>query len=260
MEKTKTKWELVIDKTNKFYASNAAIIVFMTLATSFSLLQIILFATGSMRVNGALITDDVNLMTLWLLLSASIIACFSGYIGAIMLFRGNSSFLYFQGGQTILYVITFLFSRIWMSAILNITIIFWLIIRYVAWKRNWIEKLNWNYKVITISTIVVFIIAFLIFFSFAYLLYENNLYVDELGKSKPIWVVIFDLLGSTLYFTASYLIIFKVRWAFVIYAIGKIFMITTLLQSGVVVSALQQAIYWSMDLTGFISWSIKKTS
>lgn len=255
--KNEETWVRLIEKTNKFYASKQALFFYMSAATIISILQIGLFAGGIMRVNNALITDEgANLWTLWILLACSVVAAYAGFYGGILIFRGSLNFIYYQMTSLVLLILTYIFSHIWMSAILYVVFIIMTFARFYIWKHGYLEKWNLTTQKIMTMALGVFIFSALVMGLLSTTMYKHGFYTDALGENKPIWMVFIDAFGSVIYITAGFVMMFKSRWAFALYAFGKLFIISNFLAAGVLVPAVQQIIFWTMDFSGFIGWSI----
>ncbi len=245
-----------VAKINDFYKTNGALIFFMSATTIFALIQIILYSLNLMQVNGSSFSEaqDMNkLWSSWILLIASIIGCYAGFIGGIMLFRGSLSFVYWQNVSTILSAITQALASMWFGAIVSIYFIVMNLSRYYVWKHNLLEKWNWSpQKVVT--TGLVTLIILLVTLNSIVLTFGEQMYSSSTWMTNKNYM--FDATGASLNISAAVLMLFKSRWAFALYAIAKIFTIWNYADAGLIVPIVQMMLFWIMDATGFIGWSI----
>ncbi len=245
-----------VKKVNDFYKSNGALIFFMSATTIFALLQVILYSLNLMQVNGSNIEDAKvhgHLWSSWILLTSSIIGCYAGFIGGIMLFRGSLSFIYWQNISTILAALTQALAAMWFGAAVSIYFIVMNFTRYFVWKHDYLEKWNWSpEKVVTYGIIILIIL--LISLNTIALMYGEQMYASSKWMDTKNYA--FDATGASLNIAASFLMLFKSRWAFLFYAIAKIFTIWNYADAGLIVPIVQMMLFWIMDATGFIGWSI----
>ncbi len=247
-------WATAIKKTNDFYASNKAFHFFLSITTIFSLLQVILFATNNMQVNGnTLDKTSVPLLT-WLLLAVSIVATYCGFVGGIMMFRGSLSFVYWQTTATSLSFITQALAQMWFGALVSLYFILMNMIRFYAWKHDLIEKWNWSSAKVMWVGFAFFILVFGAMNSVA-TIWGDEIYLNNSDWMNQ-WNANFDATGASLNMTASFVMLFKVRWAFMIYAVAKVFTISNYACAGLIVPIVQMMLFWIMDFTGFIGWSL----
>lgn len=250
-----SKIAIAIQKVNDFYKSNWAFAFFMSATTIFAFVQVILYATNSMAVNGMNIDaagEEGKIVSSWILLSASIIGCYCGFVGGIMLFRGHLSFVYWQNISTILATITQALASMWFGAFVSVYFIIMNLTRYVVWKNELLDKWNWsNEKVVTVG-LLIFIVVFIVMGGTAFL-FGDTLYSNATWMEKRNYL--FDATGASFNIGASFLMLFKSRWAFALYAIAKIFTIWNYADAGLIVPIVQMMLFWIMDATGFIGWS-----
>lgn len=259
-------WAKATKKVNDFYASNVAIIFFMSATTVFALLQVILYSLNLMYVNGQSIeTIEGNGVGNWMLLTFSIIGCYCGFIGGIMLFRGSLSFVYWQNISTTLAILTQALASMWFGAFVSFYFIAMNFTRFWAWKNNKLDDWDWSSKrVVTIGMIywvTLLLIMYIICFFVGDEMYGNAVYsIDPITGDRSGWMhkrnFYFDATGASLNMAASFMMLFKSRWAFVLYAIAKIFTITNYAEAGLIVPIVQMVLFWVMDFTGFIGWSL----
>ncbi len=242
-------------KVNDFYASNVATIFFLSATTIFALIQVVLYSMNMMEVNGQYI-NEANFWN-WILLSMSIFGCYCGFIGGIMLFRGSLSFLYWQTIATSTAIVTQVLASMWFGAITSVYFIFMTFMRFWAWKNNKIEEWDWsNKKVITIGALYFFAVL-----TFTYLLIifaGDEMYASSKWMEGREWMYYFDATGATFNIAAAFLMLFKSRWAFALYATAKIFTITNYAEAGLIVPIVQMMLFWIMDATGFVGWSLQE--
>lgn len=246
-----------VEKVNDFYKSNAALIFFMTATTIFSLLQVILYSLNMMQVNGHNIEWAQNthhLWSSWILLGAAIVGCYSGFIGGIMLFRGSLSFLYWQNIATGLAVITQSIASMWFGAFVSFYFIVANFVRYYAWKHGWIEKWDLSESTVLAIGLITLLILMLLLNSIS-LIWGPEMYAASAWMTPKNYQ--FDATGAALNISATIFLMFKNRWAFVLYALAKVFTIWNYADAGLIVPIVQMMLFWIMDFTGFIGWSIK---
>ncbi len=246
----------VVNRVNDFYKTNAAFIFFMSATTIFALLQVILYFTGVMAVNGHGIDWGAETDHIWsqtLLLATSIIGCYAGFIGGIMLFRGSLSFVFWQNLASTLSVITQLLASMWFGAFVGVYFVAMNVIRYYVWKHELTDKWGWSStKILIIGMIVLF--GLLISLNTVAYVWGDKMYSSSAWMKKYNYQ--FDATGASLNITASFLLLFKNRWAFMLYAIAKVFTIWNYADAGLIVPIVQMMLFWIMDFTGFIGWSI----
>lgn len=246
-------WATATKKVNDFYASNIAIIFFMSATTIFALLQVILYSLGMMQVNGHKINEVTSQYPNWILLAMSIIGCYAGFIGGILLFRGSLSFVYWQTTSTTFAIITQALASMWFGAFCSAYFIMMNIIRFWAWKNDKLTQWNWSpKKVIMVGAIILFVVVTTLYILCGFC--GENIYASSAWMQNKNYY--FDATGASLNITASFLMLFKSRWAFVLYAIAKVFTITNYAEAGLIVPIVQMILFWIMDATGFIGWSL----
>lgn len=239
------------EKVNDWYKSNGAFIFFMSATTIFAFLQVILYSLNMMYVNGS--TIETGGFSNWILLSVSILGCYFGFVGGIMLFRGSLSFVYWQNASTILATLTQALASMWFGAMVSIYFIVMNLTRYYVWKNGLLEKWNWSpEKVVTVGLIIlvsVMVTLNLVAFYWGDVLYSSSTWMIPRNYQ-------FDATGASLNIAASFMMLFKCRWSFALYAIAKIFTIWNYADAGLIVPIIQMMLFWIMDFTGFIGWSI----
>ncbi len=242
-------------KVNDFYKSSYAFVFFMSTTTIFAFVQVILYSLGTMPVNGFNINDldGFGSFINWTLLAVSIIGCYAGFIGGILLFRGSLSFVFWQSLATGLGFITQVIAHMWFGAMVAIYFLVMNFIRYNVWKNGTLEKWNLSSNQIYSITAFIFILMLLTFNGFAYYfgdwMYAASAWMTPLNHQ-------FDASGAAFNITATILLLFKNRWAFVLYALGKFFTIWNYADAGLIVPIVQMLLFLVMDITGFIGWSI----
>lgn len=247
----------LVNKVNEFYKSNYALLFFMTATTIFASIQIILYSLNILEVNGWTLEesqDRHHVWSSWILLMSSIVSCYCGFVGGVMLFRGSLSFVYWQNIATILGFLTQALASMWFGAFVSLYFILMNFVRYYVWKNELVEK--WNLspeKVITLGLIV--FISILLVLNISAGLWGSKIY------SHSDWMkgynYQFDATAASFNIAASFIMLFKSRWTFVFYAAAKIFSIWNYFDAGLIVPIIQMLLFWIMDATGFIGWTTK---
>ncbi len=244
-----------VKKVNDFYKTNAALFFFMSMTTIFALIQVILYSLDQMEVTGHLASDAPKPILSWVMLIASILACYVGFIGGIMLFRGSLSFVYWQNASTLFAVLTQSLASMWFGAFVSVYFIIMNLARYYVWKNELLEKWNWSPEKVVIIGAFVFVVVLITLNSMSFF-WGEEIY----SGSSATWMeqknYQFDATGATFNITAAFMIMFKSRWAFLLYATGKIFTIWNYADAGMIVPIVQMMLFWIMDATGFIGWSL----
>ncbi len=263
MEET-SRFAIMTKKVNEFYASIAAVWFFMVTTTVFALLQVVLYATNIMEVNGANIESAQVLhhaWSNWILLFVSIIGSYCGFMGGIMLFRGSLSFLYWQNVSTTLSFLTQALASMWFGAFVSLYFLVMNFIRYYVWKHELLEKWNLSNATVIAIGLATFFVLFFILNGMAWawgdVIYGQSIIsTDNPAGWMRSYNFQFDATGAAFNMSASFLMLFKCRWAFLLYAIAKIFTIWNYADAGLIVPIVQMMLFWIMDFTGFIGWSI----
>ncbi len=254
MKMNSNVWAKTAKKVNDFYASSVAIIFFMSATTIFAFLQIILYSLNVMEVNGHKIENvSGNGVGNWFLLAFSIIGCYCGFVGGIMLFRGSLSFVYWQNASTTLAILTQALASMWFGAFVSVYFIFMNTIRFWAWKNNKLDDWDWSSSKIVTIGLIYWVILILIMYLLCGFVGEELYANAKWMKTRNYY---FDATGASLNMAASLMMLFKSRWAFVFYAVAKIFTIWNYADAGLIVPIVQMMLFWVMDFTGFIGWSI----
>ncbi len=244
-------WSKATKKVNDFYASNAAIIFFMTATTVFAFLQIILYSMNLMSVNGQ--TIESSGIANWFLLTFSILGCYCGFVGGIMLFRGSLSFVYWQNISTTLAILTQALASMWFGAFVSFYFIIMNLIRFWAWKNDKLVEWDWSSKRIVTIGICYWLVLIIIMYFLCFFLGDKIYGSSNWMHARNYY---FDATGASLNMAASLMMLFKSRWSFVLYAVSKIFTITNYAEAGLIVPIVQMILFWIMDFTGFIGWSL----
>ncbi len=249
-------WAKAVEKSDSFYRTNAAFLFFMSAASIFALIQVALYATDMMRVNGYFASGAPAPALAWLLLASSIVGTYCGFIGGIMVFRGSLSFVYWQNTATTLAVITQALAGMWFGAITSFYFIGMNITRFIIWKNKYHEKWDLSDNTVMIISAIYFVILMTVMNTVA------TVFADPLYLNNSPWMkqynCNFDATGAAFNMTASFMMIFRLNWTFVMYAIAKLFTITNYAAAGLIVPIVQMILFLVMDFTGFLGWSIKK--
>ncbi|NQX83266.1 MAG: nicotinamide mononucleotide transporter [Mycoplasmataceae bacterium] len=243
----------IINNVNKFYASSLSFVCFLSITLVFAIIQIILYVTNIISLNGTYFSDPTGQVAAWLALGISLTGCFVGFIGAILNLRGSLNFVYWATSQLVLSILISFFAGIILTSVALFFSMIATIFRYFAWKLKWLDKWIFKKKTLHILVTIFVIIISIVFIILVVFIDSMHQYVN--GDPKPLWTGIFDALSASLIIGASILLIFKSRWAFVLYFITKIFAISNYAYTGNIISSVQLILFISMDITGFISWT-----
>lgn len=251
------------EKVNDFYGTNMAFIFFMSATTIFGLLQVVFYSIGNLQLNGFFIdgssvngTSDAvfHPVANWLLLFLSLTGCYFGFIGGILLFRGNTNFIYWQASSTGIQIFTMFIAQLWFGVILSIYYTIMHFTRFYVWKNGLLEKWNISNEVVVTSALIFFAVLFvsmiLIVSQWGNAMYASSAWMTTKNQY-------FDAVNTSISMTASLLMLFKSRWCFAFYAVAKIFNIWNYYDAMLIVPLVQMSLFWIMDFTGFIGWSYK---
>lgn len=249
-----TKISVVVNKINDWYASKNSLIFFLGTTSLIGLIQIILFLSGVININSFNI-DDKSILP-WIAVFISLLSCYLGFVGGILVFRGDGNFIYFQASQAFLSLITALMSGLLIDSMAVFYGFIFTFFRKIAWEKKWIEKWNLKPKTLTIIGISMFISLILIFSVIETLvLPEEAHYWPGTTELKAKWSWYFDGIAAASGFTGTTLFLFRWRWAFLAFFIGKFFVIASYAYAQMYVPIVQMLLFAIMDFTGFFAWS-----
>lgn len=252
-----TKKVTIINNINKFYASNLSLVIFLGVTILFAILQIILFVTNVIEINHISFGEPTGQALAWISMAIALGSCFVGFVGAIMNLRGSLSFIYWAISQMMLSLMVAIFAGIILTGIALLFSILVTIIRYFIWKFELLDKWNLSNNLIYILVGAFTIISGLLFSLLIFIGVIVPMTTSLVPEAKPLWTGYFDAWTSSLIMGAALLMIFKSRWAFVLYFISKIFAIANYVEVGNIISIIQLLLFVTMDITGFIAWSDK---
>ncbi len=245
----------ILQKVHDFNTSSYSMIFFVLTILFFSIIQISLFATGITTVNGKHCYDNGSLF-IWITFFFSITSSITGLIGGIYANRGDDNFLYWIIYADFSCAISVYISGAIILSIITIIMLFLLFARKFMWKIIE-EKEDYSSKKPFILIVSFFLVA-IVFVTLIIFFFGDNIYKENINTS---WVRYCDGIQSILVLTASLLIIFKIRCAFIFYLLSCAFTMAFFASSNVnqIVPVIQQILFSMMYLTGFLSWEyIKK--
>lgn len=250
----------ISSKINELYKGKIMIIVFMTLTTIFGILQILLFLTGVLLINGTSINETDNwLVTLvWISTAISLLSCYTGFLGAISNIRGSNTFLIWMTIQLTMLSMVALLAGALFAAISSLFGLISAFVRYYVWKNDLVEKWNLNKDKLKIIAIIIFTIICSTFILIVWGCSEKSSFWDNSEPNKWLWY--FDAIGAALEICAYAFLIFKVWWAFAFFFISKFFFGVIYGVTGNVVSMVQMIMFSSTDISGMLAWLFLKPS
>ncbi len=248
--------EKIVRRVNKFYSSIESMIFFIAITLVFSALQITMFLTG-FQLNG-FTKDDGNQALAWAAIIISMLSCLTGMIGGVFVARGSLLAMPFSLFQVSAQSVSAIFSGMWMSASSLLIGLVVIIVRQYIWKNKIIEKSNLTEKnkgYIALGVILSLLSIYLIAES---LIPADNITHKFAGSDslKPKWTWYFDAVGAGVNLAGTILLIFKTRWAYFAFLLGKSFILASYIFAQAIIPIVQNILFLIMDVTGFISWSL----
>lgn len=251
------KMEKIVKGTNDFYKSKKSLVIFMSLIGIFASIQYILFATGNLTINGINFVDNPEHASLaWLSITLGVIATTLSVIGCILSMVGNLWFLPFLVGNSSICFFNYVLAG---SVFISVAMI-WSIISvttsFFLWRNKFFEKHPINKRNVVIGTIIFFFLLLGTFVTITYFFGESMYVTAATGTTKPVWTWYFDCIASSLAMSAAILWISRMRWSYCLYATSKIFTLCILIQAGNLIQIFQLFLFWTLDLSGFLAWTI----
>ncbi len=229
--KIQTFTKKVIVKSDEFYNSNWSIVVLLSAAVIFAIIQALLFNYGVIDVNG-INHQNNNAWEAWLSLALTSAGSSFQFVGIVYALRYNAKMsVSFTLVGSILMMSNAFLSKVWFSAITFLLVTLLAVARYFLWSKHddntdKMQKKNWIWMIVFN---VVFITAGSLVYGFD---------VIEFGTNDPAtdWTKYMDVLNSSMIITGSMLMLFKSRWANVLWFLSGIPM-------GIVYGTLNQVVF-----------------
>lgn len=250
----------IVEKSNYFYNSYWSILFYMSATTIFAALQILLFYTGVLTVNGQAVDAGKHAIAVfWIATSISTASCYVGFIAGILNVKGNHNFIYFTLVQTILQITVIFMAGMIFSIISFSSSFFIMIHRSWVWKNNKLEEWNWTRHGLRKWSLILFIILLTTFLTIC-ILWGPQMYAKQFApggqwEGRGNWLFYFDAICSAMFIVAAIMFTFRSRWGFILYFFGKFFIISIYISTGNIVPAVQLVLFATMDITGILAWS-----
>lgn len=241
-------------KVNKFYNGYYSIIVFCIATTIFGLIQIILFWTDNLSINGIQLSESTT-KQLWVAMFTtliSLISCYTGFLGSISNIRGNNTFLLWICIQLTLLATVAIMAGAVFAAISSLWGIVSGFMRFIIWRGGYIEKWNLSHKFITIVSFLTFIFVCILFNLIIVLFSDSSNIWSDNDSNKWMWYL--DSTGATLEVCAYTFLIFKVWWAYLFFFVSKFFFGIIYGITGNGISMVQMFMFATTDISGMLAW------
>lgn len=249
----KTKSQKLSEYSNKFYSSKWSIITFVGAIGIFALLQIILFATGIIKISGFSV-DESKAWVSWVYMAISLPGAALSLFGYVLTIRVDKRFIYPTFISGFMTIITSLTGGMVWTALSMFILQFINIYRVVLINKN-----GSNYEV---NNKLVYYLAIGLFLSFATLgiIFIN---VDALSviwwNTKTIsgGVRYLDVITSSLVLLGGFLILGKSKYGFMVFMLCNILFIILFIFSKQWLSILQISIFLVSNLLAIFAWNNK---
>lgn len=168
-----------------FYNTKGAVVFFSFLTTLFVILQVSLYTSGTVSINGLWISDGSWLP--WLAIVVSVSACLFQYGTTLLVFRNNGNFIYFKLASSLLMFVTAVLSGLFFVAVAALYSFSISIIRKWVWSSGYLQKWDISSKSLFVIGASVFT-GFLIVFSSLQLFVLTNFSHNWFGSdnAKPV--------------------------------------------------------------------------
>ena len=247
---------------NDFYKSSTSMIFFLTIISIFSILQMILFFTNVIPVNHTYFdgssVEGFDPQKLWLLyfsFTLSITGAIAGFVGGVFGVRKDPKFIWWATFQSACTAITSIIMGSLIYGIFTILIIITNFVRIYVWiifpKKGIDLNTNKNISMVFLGGLIMTIIMFVVVG-----ICHDSIY-GELSVSYP-WYGYFDVLGAVLNLMGIFLLLLKSRTAFPVFLVAKIFLLVCFGVNGQIIPIIQMLLFSIMDVTSFLSWSLKE--
>ncbi len=241
---------------NKFYATNLAFIIFISLLLLTAFIQIILFEFGVVGVND-IYKGDPNEWIFWFVTFLGISVSSCSLVGNILVQREKSSFIYWASVSISLSFINLMLAKSFFIAFTLFIAYGLLIHRYKHWKSH--EQGNTkNHNTPKIVSIIIAIGFIYLLFSLAVVgIWGEQIYNKNGSNAKPEWTWWMDAISSGLIIISILLVNVKNKWGFLFQALTTLLSVTIYLEAGQYILVLYLILISILSFTTFLSWIYK---
>ncbi len=251
MEK-ETKFLRTTKKINDFYQTKYAIILFMSLSLSVTILQIALFLTGNISVNDVSVGDS-NAWVFWLVTFVSVTSFVLIMSANILTQRESRMFIYPQVISMLLSILNMIVTKSYFVGVTQLLTIALVIYRYLEWGKEQGKTEKKDYKNLKIISYIVWLVYLSIIIAVV-AMWGQEIYDPNHTGFKPEWTWWFDATFSTTILISGMLFIFKDKYAFLFMTMGTTSGIFIMAEAGQLIMVVNLCIMASMSFTMFLSW------
>lgn len=245
----------------KFYGTKNAVILFVSLQIVALLIQVVLFSTGNLDINGIHIGSP-KAWIVWFITTVSFLGSICMILTNILVTRESRLFIITNILGISLSIVNSIFSRSLMIVITMLITLMLVIHRFTIWNKEYKmkekgevpvhEKKVYSSKIYWIIIgiwLIYLLFSLVIIAEFGHAIYDPN----DTGMRKA-WTWWLDGVGSSTMILSMLLLTCKNKWGFVSQAIGTFAGVIIFLSLSQIVMCLSLLISCAMSTTAFLAW------
>ncbi len=253
--KTKINREKILQISHDFYNTKKAFITLITISVVFSVIQLILYSTGLLKVG----TNKIDVYSEeawkgWTSLALSGVGVIFQFIGSIysMRFDRVKAVIFLPFGQ-LLIVLNAILMGLFLMALTFSFSIFIAITRFFIWGKSDddSDKTTKAYWIGLSIFALVFMAIFTPLYAFKIIPFSAD------GEALEFLKYV-DILNSVLLLTGMFTFTMKSKWAFVIFGLSGITSILIMGLTSQVIILVSVIIFKFNDIVAFMAWSAKE--
>lgn len=238
-----------IESQDRFFKSKVAPISFVLAVLFFAILQVVLFSTGLLKVQG---TTDINSSRAWIYMVISPIGAILSLVGYVYTVRVDQKFFYYTFfGQIITLVSSFISGMTYTGFVMIV------MISSGAWRMYLIRKHGQNYE---INKKTFYIIGGIIVAALTIGMTIAAIYIPESSwfwNNKSLAFRELDVYSCLVAFIGTLFLVTKNKYAFYMFLLCNIMFGILFIASGAWMNAIQLLIYMVCNTCAAAAWTYR---
>lgn len=250
--------DTIVRKVNDFYKTKYAVIIFSIIGTFFGVIEIVMFFTGALEINGTSFGDETSQAQLWTTLFAFGLSLFSLYFGFyIGIANTNKSpyASYYSAIGTAVAMIMDVLAGLWLISIELLITIPIIMYRKNFWNKERYKEEKFQFKNMWPWVLLTAIIGMIIFYGMVFL-WHDQIYGYSIlpwmeapnADPKFAWKWYFDASVAWMGILGSFCFVFRWRQAYFWWTVCKVPQTILFITAGLYVQATQQVIWLLIDM------------
>lgn len=248
--------DTVVKKVNDFFETKYSIIILSAIGTIFAVLELVLFFTGEMEINGVTFTDDLSGAKLWVTLFAVFLSLATLYFGFFIGIANTTGSKYASQlgliGMSMTIILDVL-AGLWLVVLELGIAIPMLFFRRNFWNNEKYKEEKYSLKKMWPWIVVVGISSAAFFYGIV-LLWGEQIYNTSIlpfmppSNSDRSYVWYMDASVATLGIMGNFCIIFRWRSAYIWWTAAKLPLIIAFFANGNLIQIFQQLMWLCIDM------------